>query len=126
MSNNTKNNNLIESSLSPNDGSKNKNINESENKNGKNQNNSYNDINSTQNKSNQNSKIVKIIDTPIIIDVESWKQYNYEQTAEANLEEYLEEINNNKKENENETDNVKNIKINRVKTENVTCTCILF
>ena len=129
MSINTKNNNLIDSSLSANDGGINKSLNETENKNGNKQNISNNDINSTQNsnkyKSMKDAKIVKINDTPIIVDIESWKQYNYEQTVDVNLEEYLEEINNNKKENENENDNVKNIKSNKVKTENVTCTCII-
>ena len=54
-------------------------INNSINENGKSQNIYKNDISKTNTnkyKLMKNTKIVKIIDTHIIIDVESWKQYN--------------------------------------------------
>ena len=121
ISDNKNSNNLIDSSsLSFSDGK----IYNSINENGKSQNIYKNDISKT--KSMKNSKIVKIIDTPIIIDVECWKQYNYDQTADENLEDYLEDLEKKEKDNDTElTDNNKNKQRNKAKTENVTCTCNL-
>ena len=79
-----------------------------------------------------NSKKVKISDKVDIIDVESWKKYNLEQTADENFEEFLkmEYENESKEENGNKTDknnenNKKNGKRVRGKNGNVSCTCIL-
>ena len=126
ISDNKNSNNLIDSSsLSFSDGK----IYNSINENGKSQNIYKNDISKTNTnkyKSMKNSKIVKIIDTPIIIDVECWKQYNYDQTADENLEDYLEDLEKKEKDNDTElTDNNKNKQRNKAKTENVTCTCNL-
>ena len=126
ISDNKNSNNLIDSSsLSFSDNK----IYNSINENVKSQNIYKNDISKTNTnkyKSMKNSKIVKIIDTPIIIDVECWKQYNYYQTADENLEDYLEDLEKKEKDNDTElTDNNKNKQRNKAKTENVTCTCIL-
>ena len=80
-----------------------------------------------------NSKKVKINNNIEIIDVESWKKYNLEQTADENFEELMKiEYENEKegKENGNKTNtNDKNNKnnIRRVKGRqgNVSCTCII-
>ena len=126
ISDNKNSNNLNVSSLLSFSDSK---INNSINENGKSQNIYKNDISKTNTnkyKSMKNSKIVKIIDTPIIIDVECWKQYNYDQTADENLEDYLEDLEKKEKDNDTElTDNNKNKQRNKAKTENVTCTCNL-
>ena len=78
------------------------------------------------------SKKVKINDKVDIIDVESWKKYNLEQTADENFEEFLkvEYENENKEENgnkndKNSTNNKKNSKRIRSKNGNVSCTCII-
>ena len=76
ISDNKNSNNLNVSSLLSFSDSK---INNSINENGKSQNIYKNDISKTNTnkyKLMKNTKIVKIIDTHIIIDVESWKQYN--------------------------------------------------
>ena len=77
-----------------------------------------------------NSKKVKINDKVDIIDVESWKKYNLEQTADENFEEFLkmEYENETKEKNGNKNDkNNSNNKIKRVrgKDGNVSCTCII-
>ena len=80
-----------------------------------------------------NSRKVKINSKVEIIDVESWKKYNLEQTADENFEEFLKmEYENEQKEKENEnkgnTSN-KNIQnnIKRIKGRqgNVSCTCVI-
>ena len=75
------------------------------------------------------TKKVKINDKVDIIDVESWKKYNLEQTADENFEELLkvECENENKEENGNKNDknNKKNGKRVRSKNGNVSCTCII-
>ena len=75
------------------------------------------------------SKKVKINDKVDIIDVECWKKYNLEQTADENFEEFLkmEYENENKEENGNKNDknNKKNNKRVRSKNGNVSCTCII-
>ena len=78
------------------------------------------------------SKKVKINDKVDIIDVESWKKYNLEQTADENFEEFLKmEYENEKKEetgdknDKNNTNNKKNIKKVRGRNGNVSCTCII-
>ena len=79
-----------------------------------------------------NSKKVKINDKVDIIDVESWKKYNLEQTADENFEEFLkmEYENENKEEtgdknDKNNTNNKKTIKKVRGRNGNVSCTCII-
>ena len=74
--------------------------------------------------SNKNSKKVRISDKVEIIDVECWKKYNLEQTADENIENYLEEL---ERKDEQETKKSKNSKNKRTKskTDNVFCTCIL-
>ena len=74
--------------------------------------------------SKKNSKKVKIIDNIEIIDVECWKKYNLEQTADDNIEDYLEEIERNEDLNNKKPKNSNN-KRTKSKTENVTCTCVL-
>ena len=75
------------------------------------------------------SKKVKINDKVDIIDVECWKKYNLEQTADENFEEFLkmEYENENKEENGNKNDknNKKNIKRVKGRNGNVSCTCII-
>ena len=75
-----------------------------------------------------NSKKVKINKKIEIIDVECWKQYNIEQTAEENLEEFLIlEYEKKKKEEEEKKNNNNENKIKRLrgKEENISCTCII-
>ena len=78
-----------------------------------------------------NLKKVKINKKIEIIDVECWKQYNLEHTANENLEEFLimEYENNKKKENEknknNKNENENNIKRVRSKEGTISCTCII-
>ena len=79
-----------------------------------------------------NSKKVKINDKVDIIDVESWKKYNLEQTADENFEELLKmEYENEKKEetgdknDKNNANNKKNIKRVKGRNGNVSCTCII-
>ena len=76
-----------------------------------------------------NSKKVKINKKIEIIDVECWKQYNLEHTANENLEEFLimEYENNKKKEEEKNKNNknVNNIKRVRGKDGTISCTCII-
>ena len=131
MKTNTKQNNiLIDDSIDMKKQEKNlkNNINENIQKN-------YNDNNSKlKNKnsktlisaynSKKNSKKVKIIDNIEIIDVECWKKYNLEQTADDNIEDYLEEIERNEDLNNKKPKNSNN-KRTKSKTENVTCSCVL-
>ena len=64
-------------------------------------------------------KRVKFTDKIIFIDVECWKKYNAEQTADENFEGFNEEEENNEKENKkNDNNNNK-----RNKKDNVFCTC---
>ena len=78
-------------------------------------------------------KKVKINSKVEIIDVESWKKYNLEQTADENFEEFLKmEYENEKKEKENKNNpnndnNNNNNKVKRIKGRNgnVSCTCII-
>ena len=74
-----------------------------------------------------NSKKVKINKKIEIIDVECWKQYNLEQTANENLEELLIMEYENKKTDKNNKNNNNENKIKRVrgKEGNVSCTCII-
>ena len=76
-----------------------------------------------------NIKKVKINKKIEIIDVECWKQYNLEHTADENLEEFLimEYENNKKKEEEKNKNNknVNNIKRVRGKEGTISCTCII-
>ena len=73
---------------------------------------------------NKNSKKVKFSDKVEIIDVESWKKYNLEQTADENIENYLEELERNEEQETKKSKNSKN-KRTKSKTDNVFCTCIL-
>ena len=73
---------------------------------------------------NKNSKKVKISDKVEIIDVECWKKYNLEQTADENIENYLEELERNEEQETKKSKNSKN-KRTKSKTDNVFCTCIL-
>ena len=64
-------------------------------------------------------KRVKFTDKIIFIDVECWKKYNAEQTADENFEGFNEEEENKEKENKkNDNNNNK-----RNKKDNVFCTC---
>ena len=64
-------------------------------------------------------KRVKFTEQIIFIDVECWKKYNAEQTADENFEGFNEEEENNEKENKkNDNNNNK-----RNKKDNVFCTC---
>ena len=97
--------------------------------------NSINEIENIQKNCNdynfsKNSKRVKFIDQPNIIDVESWKKYNLEYTEDENFDNYIEEIqknqNNENKNNNNNINNDNNIykKNNkRNKKDDITCTC---
>ena len=73
---------------------------------------------------NKNSKKVKFSDKVEIIDVECWKKYNLEQTADENIEDYLEELERNEEQETKKSKNSKN-KRTKSKTDNVFCTCIL-
>ena len=73
---------------------------------------------------NKNSKKVKFSDKVEIIDVECWKKYNLEQTADENIENYLEELERNDEQETKKSKNSKN-KRTKSKTDNVFCTCIL-
>ena len=73
---------------------------------------------------NKNSKKVKISDKVPIIDVECWKKYNLEQTADENIEDYLEELERNEEQETKKSKNSKN-KRTKSKTDNVFCTCNL-
>ena len=76
-------------------------------------------------------KKVKINSKVEIIDVESWKKYNLEQTADENFEEFLKmEYENENKGNDNKNNpntNNNNNKVKRIKGRNgnVSCTCII-
>ena len=77
-----------------------------------------------------NGKKVKISSKIEIIDVESWKKYNLEQTADENFEEFLKmeyenENKGNEKENKNNGNNNNKVKRLRGKNGNVSCTCII-
>ena len=76
-----------------------------------------------------NSKKVKINKKIEIIDVECWKQYNLEHTADENLEEFLimEYKNNKKKEDEYNKNNKNENNIKRLKSKEgtISCTCII-
>ena len=76
-----------------------------------------------------NLKKVKINKKIEIIDVECWKQYNLEHTANENLEEFLimEYENNKKKEDEKNKNNKNenNAKRVRDKEGTISCTCII-
>ena len=72
-----------------------------------------------------NSKKVKINDKVDIIDVESWKKYNLEQTADENIQDYLEELAKNEEQETKKSKNSNNNKRKKSKTDNVFCTCIL-
>ena len=80
-----------------------------------------------------NSKKVKINSNIEIIDVESWKKYNLEQTADENFEELLkieyeneqEGKDNGNKNNTNDKNNKNNIKRVKGRQGNVSCTCII-
>ena len=76
------------------------------------------------------NKIVKFKEKPIIIEVECWKQYNLEQTADENFENYIDEImekdnkeNKDIKDNKENNNNGNNKKRSKGKSENITCTC---
>ena len=92
---------LIDSSLS----FSNYNINENVNENRINK-------NETNPKTKSSKKTVTFIDKVTYIDVECWKKYNLEQTADENFDDYLQEL-----------ENKKNKKKPQSKKENVTCTC---
>ena len=74
-----------------------------------------------QNNNYKNKKHVTIVDRIIIIDVENWKKYNLEHTAEENLEDYLEELQNQNKDKDRNKE--KNKKKKKSKSDDITCTC---
>ena len=131
MKKNTKQNNiLIDNSIDMKEQNKNWKNNKNENLQ-KNYNDSNTKLKSKNSKtlmstynSKKISKKVKIIDNVEIIDVECWKKYNLEQTADDNIEDYLEEIERNEDLNNKKPKNSNN-KRTKSKTENVTCTCVL-
>ena len=65
-------------------------------------------------------KRVKFTDKIIFIDVECWKKYNAEQTADENFDGINEEEENNEIENKKDDNNNNN---KRNKKDNVFCTC---
>ena len=73
-------------------------------------------------------KKVKINDDITIIDIECWKEYNLEQTADENIEDFNVESNSNeetnikKKEKKNKNKGKKN---NNNKENNISCTCLI-
>ena len=72
----------------------------------------------------KNTKKVKFDNNVVFIDVECWKQFNYEQTADENFDAYFMDYKNEDKETpnkdkKNNTDNKKN----KEKRNNVSCTC---
>ena len=123
MSSKKNENILIDSSLSLNNENIDKSTNAIENQNIYNDNGYNNNIYSNKNKSSKDFKRVKFIEKPKIIDVECWKKYNLEQTADENFDDYLEEIEN------SQNNDKKNKKINQKKESNksksdtITCTC---
>ena len=76
-----------------------------------------NNINDNNNKENKKKK-VKFTEKIIFIDVECWKKYNAEQTADENYYEINEEEINELKNKNNDNNNNK-----RNKKDNVFCTC---
>ena len=73
-------------------------------------------------------KKVKFNDDIIIIDIECWKEYNLEQTADENIEDFNVESNSNeetnikKKEKKSKNKGKKN---NNNKENNISCTCLI-
>ena len=71
---------------------------------------------------------MKFNDDIIIIDIECWKEYNLEQTADENIEDFNVESNSNeetnikKKEKKNKNKGKKN---NNNKENNISCTCLI-
>ena len=107
--------NLIDSSISMTE-EKGENINQ----NGNIQN-SYSNTNCIPNGKNKISKKrVKLIDKVVVIEVESWKAYNLEQTADENLDNFIKDK---EKNNEKKNNNTSNNQKHQSKKENVTCTC---
>ena len=80
-------------------------------------------INNNKNNSNsKKSKKVQISDKVEYIEVECWKKYNYEMTAEENFDDFNDdEIN----KDDNEKNNNNNDKGKNKKKDNIVCTCIL-
>ena len=72
-------------------------------------------------------KKVKINDDITIIDIECWKEYNLEQTADENNEEFNVETNNNEDTNikKKEKKNKGKGKRNNNKENNISCTCLI-
>ena len=85
---------------------------------------SNNDNNENTNKKSTKKK-VKFTDKVIIIDVECWKQYNMEQTADENFDNVNEEDNKIEENNENKNTDDNNTKKRRSKNNNVVCSCNL-
>ena len=82
------------------------------------------------NKKTKNYKIektrkVKFDNNVIFIDVECWKKYNQEQTADENFEAYFMDFDKEDKENINKNKNNTNGKKLKDKRDNVSCTCIV-
>ena len=80
------------------------------------------------NKKSKNYKIektrkVKFDNNIIVIDVECWKKYNQEQTADENFEAYFMDYDKEDKENLNKNKNNTNGKKLKDKKDNVSCTC---
>ena len=98
-----KDNILIDSSISITDDKIKKSLNGNENENLQKNINDTNSNSTPNNPKNKKTKRVKFVDKAIIIDVDCWKEYNYEQTTGENFEEYMEELQ------KNENNNNKNI-----------------
>ena len=78
---------------------------------------------------NKKQKNVIILDTVHVIQVESWKKYNQEQSVEPNIGLLLGHTNEdeNKVESQNNTNNIKNNSNNkRYNNQDVKCTCLIF
>ena len=86
------------------------------------ENDNRNIYNSKMEISSKRKKRVKFIEEPKIIDVECWKKYNLDQTAEENFENYLEELEN-KENKENKEINNKKTKNRNKSKDSITCTC---
>ena len=80
-----------------------------------------NNISTINNKNIKKTKKVKFSEQVIYIDVECWKKYNVELTADENFDDINDdEINDNQKKDDNRNNN--NNKITKRK-ENIICTC---
>ncbi len=78
----------------------------------------------SKNEISENTRKVKFNNNIIFIDVECWKKYNYEQTADENFDAIFNSFDKEEKDNVNNNKNNKNSnKKQKDKRDNVSCTC---